>query len=285
MKKLHTLLALGLALGLAACNEQQTSVMQPAAKQTAAANSDTSKVLATVNGQPITENTVEVHLQQRNLRRPGDAGNQDRNLALQEVINLELMTQAAERSGIADRPDVSAQLRHTRRALLSSIAVQEYMSQNPASEEKTHALYDERFGTPSQEYKARHILLKTEEDARKMIAELDGGADFAELAKEHSTGPTGPRGGDLGWFSSSQMVAPFSEAVAQLENGSYTKEPVKTQFGWHVILREDSREATPPAYDDIKDQLQMVVQNQALQEYLDQLRQDAKIDIKDGAAE
>ncbi len=286
MKKLHTILALGLALGLTACNEQQTSVMQqPAAQQQGSASQDTSPVLATVNGTPITQQTLDFHLQQRNLRRPGDAANQDQNLVLQEIINLELMTQAAEKAGIDQRSEVATQLQHQRRAFLAGVAVQDYITHHPVSDEETQALYQQRFGTAEQEFKARHILLKTEEDAKNVIAELDKGGDFAELAKQHSTGPTGPSGGDLGWFSPSQMVQPFSEAVAKLEKGQYTKEPVQTQFGWHVILREDSREATPPAYDDIKDQLQMVVQNQNLQQYLQELRNTATLDVKEVAAE
>ena len=286
MKKLHIVLTLGLALGLSACNEQQqTSVMQPATQQNATVSQDSSPVLATVNGTLITQQTLDFHMQQRNMRRPGDAANQDQNLVLQEVINLELMNQAAEKAGIDARPEIATQLQHQRRAFLAGVAVQDYITSHPVTDEETQALYQQRFGSADQEYKARHILLKSEEDASKVVAELDQGGDFAELAKQHSTGPTGPNGGDLGWFSPAQMVQPFSEAVAKLEKGQYTKAPVQTQFGWHVILLEDSRESTPPAYEDIKDQLQMVVQNQRLQQYLQELREAATVDVKETAAE
>ncbi|HFQ14546.1 MAG TPA: peptidylprolyl isomerase, partial [Gammaproteobacteria bacterium] len=105
-------------------------------------------------------------------------------------------------------------------------------------------------------------------------------AKFEELAKKKSTGPSAKDGGDLGWFSPSQMVPPFSQAVAQLKKGQYTKKPVKTRFGYHVIKLEDSRKRTPPKFEDIKPQLRMVMQNQRIQEYISNLRKKAKIDIK-----
>ncbi len=288
MKKTKLLLVACISLTLAACNnESSTSVVQTTAKpDTASAttdkgnSNDNSPVLATVNGKPISQQTLDFHMQQRNLRRPGNSQEEDQSKILEEIVSLELMQQAAVDQGIDKRPDIAMQLEHQRRAFLAGVAVQEFVANNPASEADTKAIYDERFGAAGKEYKARHILLKTEEEAKNIIGELDKGGDFAELAKEHSTGPTGPNGGDLGWFSPSQMVAPFSEAVAKLENGQYAKEPVKTQFGWHVISLEDSRDATPPAYDDVKDQLEMMVQNQKLQDYLQQMRSSANVQIK-----
>ena len=107
-----------------------------------------------------------------------------------------------------------------------------------------------------------------------MIKQLDEGADFATLAAEHSTGPTGPQGGDLGWFSPDQMVQPFSEAVAALEDGAHTAEPVQTQFGWHVILREDSRANQPPPLESVHDAIKQRVEQLKFQAYLETLRAD-----------
>ena len=127
--------------------------------------------------------------------------------------------------------------------------------------------------------RARHILVKTEPEAKEIIAELDKGADFATLAKDQSTGPSAAQGGDLGWFSANQMVAPFSEAVIALENGKYTSEPVKTQFGWHVIIREDSRDQTPPSFESVKEQMRPAVQREKIQQYIDGLRKTAKVEV------
>ncbi len=276
MKKLHTVLALTMALGLAACNEQPASVMPPDASTASA--TDASPVLATVNGVPVTQNILNFHKQQRNARRPGEPI-EDEQL-LQEIINLELMHQEAQKSGIDSRPEIAIQLAHQRRGFLASVAVQQYAANNPVTEDAIRALYDEHFGTADQEFKARHILVETEDQAREIISALDGGGDFAALAKEHSTDPMGANGGDLGWFAPGQMVKPFAEAAAQLETGQYSKDPVQTQFGWHVILLEDRRETTPPAYEEMREQLRMMAQNQQLQQYLEKMQADAIIEMK-----
>ena len=282
MKKLHTALALTLTLGLIACNDQPASVIPPATPTAtpAAAAADTSPVLATVNGVPITQNTLNFHQQQRAMRRPGDAGNQDQNLILQEIINLELMQQEAQKSGIDRRPEIALQLAHQRRGFLASIAAQNHAMSHPLAEADLRALYEQHFGTADQEFKARHILVSSEEEARQIISALDGGGDFTALAKEHSTDPMAANGGDLGWFAPGQMVQPFAEAAAGLEPGKYSQEPVQTQFGWHVILLEDRREATPPSFEEMQDQLRMMAQNQQLQQYLQQLQDEASIELK-----
>ena len=135
------------------------------------------------------------------------------------------------------------------------------------------ALYDEQIqSAPGQEFKARHILLETQGEAIDVIAQLEGGADFAELAKEKSTGPSGPSGGDLGWFPPDRMVAEFSQAVQELKDGEFSKVPVQTQFGWHVILREESRESVPPPFDSVRDVLKQQVEGQKLQDFIEGLR-------------
>ena len=138
-------------------------------------------------------------------------------------------------------------------------------------------MYDEQVKlAPPLDFKARHILVETQGEATDVIAQLDGGANFEELAKEKSTGPSGPNGGDLGWFSPNQMVAPFSNAVQQLEDGQYSPVPVQTQFGWHVILREDSRDSVPPTFDSVRDELQRQVQNEKFQAHLNTLRSEVQ---------
>ncbi|MFQ5643436.1 MAG: peptidylprolyl isomerase [Thiogranum sp.] len=276
--KLHYLgLALTLSGLLAACDQrpsssQNTQVATPAV----ATVNDTSPVLATVNGAPITEAVFELYQQQMQARAPGNPAAMNRDAILNEVINLELARQNGEKEGLGKDTRLQLQIEQQRRAVLASAAIQQYLSANPITDEELRKLYDERV-PKGNEYKARHILVDDEETARKLIAELDGGADFSELAKANSTGPSGKTGGELGWFSPKQMVAPFSEAAAKLEKGAYTKEPVKTQFGWHIIILDDSRTAAPPSFEQVKPQLQTFVQKQRVQQYITKLREGANI--------
>ena len=149
------------------------------------------------------------------------------------------------------------------------------------TDEQLKKEYDAKIATANvTEYKASHILLKSQKDAEAVIKELDGGAVFSDVAKAKSTGPTGPDGGDLGWFKASQMVPPFAQALTQLQKGTYTKTPVQTQFGWHVILLEDTRKATPPKFEDVKPQLANMMRGQQINNYIEKLRKNAKVQIK-----
>lgn len=190
-----------------------------------------------------------------------------------ELDDLRLMAKKAEEQGLADKPNVAAQVELQRLSVLTSALAGEYLKNNPVTDADVQAEYELRFSSAQgEQYKARHILVETQDDATAIIAQLDGGADFAELAKEKSTGPSGPNGGDLGWFTPESMVKPFSDAVVALENGAYTSAPVQTQFGWHVILREDSRVPEPPALDEVRDRLKPAAEQRKLQAYLDGLR-------------
>ena len=153
------------------------------------------------------------------------------------------------------------------------------------------AEYEKRQGElGGKEYKARHILVESEETARDLIARLDGGADFTELAKQNSIEPGADQsGGDLGWFSPAQMVPPFAAAVTSMQPGERSKEPVQTQFGWHVISVEDSRDVPPPSFDQVAPQIERFLTNQRIQDYINELRGKAEISQPgsdtDGAAE
>jgi peptidyl-prolyl cis-trans isomerase C len=226
----------------------------------------------------ITQSVVDVYITQRKARQPtSDAG--DRNAIIEELVSLELMRQEGLSKGLDSQPEITATLDQQQRTILAGAAINNFIQNNPVSDEQLRQLYDTQIGVPSTEYNARHILVETKEVAEQVIGLLDSGSDFAELAKEKSTGPTGKNGGSLGWFSSQQMVAPFSAAVATMEKGSYSKEPVQTQFGWHVILLEDSRESTPPPFEDVKDRLKMAVTNQQLQQHIQQVRESAQVEI------
>ena len=237
-------------------------------------------VIATVNGTPLTQSVLDVYSAQRASQGANqEAG--DHDAVLNELIALELMRQESVSKGLNAQPMVVAALDQQERTALAGAAIKDFMNNNPVSDEAAQELYNTQIGKPGNEYNARHILLENEEDARAVIELLDKGSDFSELAKEKSTGPSGSSGGKLGWFGAGQMVAPFSEAAAKLEKGEYTKEPVQTQFGWHVIILDDTRESTPPPFEDVMDRLKMLLANQQLQQHVEELKNSASIEIKE----
>ena len=235
-------------------------------------------VVATVNGAPIMKSVLDIYGAQRNAKQ-GEGEKVDDQEILNEVISLELMRQESVKKGLDTSPTVIATMDQQTRTLLAGVAIRDFVQNNPVTDEQVRAVYDKEIGNPGTEYKARHILVKTREEAEEIIHDLDKGGDFSALAKEKSTDTSASEGGDLGWFSTAQMVQPFADTVAGLKKGDYTEEPVQTQFGWHVILLEDTRESTPPAFDDIKDRLKVLVANQQLQQHIQQAREAAKIEI------
>ena len=240
-------------------------------------------VVATVNGSEITEEMLQIFAAQLS-RNPG-AQPVSRDDALDQLVNIELVTQDAEKHNIDKRPNVIKQLEWQRRSLLVGVSMREYLTTHPVTDAELKKLYDERMKNhDGKEYKASHILVDSEAEAKAIIAELDKGAAFAKLATDKSKDPSGKQnGGDLGWFSPDQMVKPFAEAVAKMKKGEMTKKPVQTQFGWHVIRMDDSRKVDPPSFESVKEQLQTQAQNQRVETYLEDLRKGAKIDIKKSA--
>jgi len=236
-------------------------------------------VVATVNNSPITQDVLDIYAAQRKAQ-PGNEQANTEEAILNELIALELMRQESIKKGLDSQPVVIATLNQTTRTTLAGAAIKDFMSSNPISDEAAKAVYDEQMGVAGKEYNARHILVADEETAKEVIKLLDGGSDFSELAKEKSTGPSGASGGKLGWFGAGQMVKPFSDAAAELEKGAYTKTPVQTQFGWHVIILDDVRDSTPPPFDDVKDRIKMLLANQQLQAYIESMKGTATIDIK-----
>ena len=236
-------------------------------------------VVATVNNSPITQDVLDVYAAQRKAQ-PGNEQANTEEAILNELIALELMRQESIKMGLDSQPVVIATLNQTTRTTLAGIAIKDFMSKNPVTDEAAKVAYDEQMGAAGKEYNARHILVADEDTAKEVIKLLDSGSDFSELAKEKSTGPSGASGGKLGWFGAGQMVKPFSDAAAALEKGAYTKAPVQTQFGWHVIILDDVRESTPPPFEDVKDRIKMLLANQQLQAYVESMKDTATIDIK-----
>ena len=221
----------------------------------------------------IDPNIFKIYLESR-IQQPASQATAEQSEAIRnELTDLYLLSNTPRAAELKEGQDLKARLELQERALVAQAVVADFLASNPATDEEMQALYDEQVKlAPPTEFKARHILVQTQGEAAEIIAQLDGGADFAELAMEKSTGPSGPSGGDLGWFPPERMVAEFSQAVQALEDGAYSKTPVQTQFGWHVILREESREAAPPPFDSVRDALKQNVEGQKLQSYLESLR-------------
>ena len=230
--------------------------------------------LLTVNGTPVTRTMYSLYFQDR-MRGVPDAKNSPemQMSVLNELANILIVAQDAEKSGLQNREDIAASLDLLKAKLLTQVAIQEHANQHKPTDEEIQQIYDTEYaGQSNTEYKARHILVKEEEEAKSLITKLDEGGDFAELAKEHSTGPTGKNGGDLGWFDAAQMVKPFSDALKGMEKGKYSSAPVQTQFGWHVILLEDSRQSPAPSLDSVRGKIMTSLQQKSLAEYMQGLR-------------
>ena len=168
---------------------------------------------------------------------------------------------------------VPSQMDLQRRSILAQAVAAEILANIDVTEEEVLEEYGVQIEmAPTLQFKASHILVETQSEAVDLIGQLNEGGDFQALAREHSTGPSGPNGGDLGWFSPNQMVEPFSLAVQKMEDGGYSSEPVQTQFGWHVILREESRETEPPTFESAKDNIMAAIQQRKFQAELEILR-------------
>ncbi len=240
-------------------------------------------VVATVNGQPITESDLTIaasELDPQMARLPDD---QKRAAALSAMIELNLMAAEGTAKGLDKDPDFQKRLALLEKRALHSEVVDKEVTAG-ITDQEVRARYDQEVANtpPTNEVHARHILVKTKEEAEAVIKELDAGKKFEDIANEKTTDPSGKgSGGDLGYFGAGQMVPEFEKAAFALEPGQYTKEPVQTQFGWHVIKVEDKRAKQPPAFDQVKDQIKNVVIREKYFALAKQLRDAAKIDIAD----
>ena len=231
------------------------------------------EAVSTINGVEIERSVFEFYLESR-LQKPAlQVTATERELVMQELNDIYALTTQKRATELSRDPRFQAQVELQYRAALAQAVANDWLDNNPATEEEIQKAYEAQTSLgPTMQFKARHILVETQSAATSLIAELDNGAVFEELAKSNSIGPSGPSGGDLGWFSPSDMVAPFSDAVAALGDGEYTKSPVQTQFGWHVILREESRKSEAPPLDSVRDTLKGSVEQSNFQRYLEKLR-------------
>lgn len=267
------LAAAGSLLTLSACNAGDTG-----GDKAAAAGND--KPAVTVNGTPISQARIDIIVNAQIAR-----GQQDtpelRKAIKDELIKQTLLSQEAIKKGLDKKPDVVTQIELSRQSVLVNAYFQNYLAANPVSEEALKAEYEKiKAQMGDKEYKARHILVKTETEANNIIATLKKDPKkFGKLAAEKSLDPGSKgNGGDLGWFGLSSMVKPFADAVAKLEKGKYTMTPVQSQFGWHVILLDDSRPLQTPPFEQVKGNLTQRLQQQQIEKAVAELRGKAKIE-------
>jgi peptidyl-prolyl cis-trans isomerase C len=263
-----------IAMNLYAEDSQPAATATPTAAAPAATASVT---VATVNGQAITQATLDTVMEM--IRSSGQGDKVAAKDILDDLIITELARQEANKSSLADRADIKAKVKDFTDKLVLNAWTQDKAASFKITDADLKAAYDKQIaGDNKYEYKARHILMKTKEEAESVIKELDKGANFADLAKKSSDGPSAATGGDLGWFKPSSMVKPFADAVAKMEPGTISKEPVQTEFGWHVIKLEERRDVKPPAFDTVKPQLQRQLEQEKMLAYMQELR--AKADVK-----
>lgn len=246
---------------------------------TAPAQADGNKVLATVDGKKITEADVKDAMEAVGAGIAQIPEAQRQEVLTKVLIDTHLLANAARAAGLADTDEFKKRVEWMTMRALREVYINEKIN-SALTDEAVKAKYDEltKGIKPEKEVRARHILLKTEDEAKAVITELNGGADFVELAKKKSTGPSGPRGGDLGFFGKGRMVPEFDKAVFELKPGEVSKAPVKTQFGWHVIKVEETRDKPLPAFEQVKDQVRTAMQGEQLQKALEDLRSKAKIE-------
>lgn len=243
-------------------------------------------VIATVGGIELYESELAYAMSDLDPQFGQLPPEQRRVAALSALIDIKLLSQRAEEAGLGDSEVFQKRIDFLRDRALHNAYFQEEILAS-ISEEDVRARYDaEIAATPAaEEINARHILVESQEEATALIEELDGGADFAALAEEHSSDGSSSNGGDLGYFQRGQMVGPFEEAAFSLEPGSYTEEPVESQFGWHIIKVEDRRDAEPPAFEQVSDQVRQVVLRERYLEELTSARGDSTVEINDPALE
>ncbi|WP_211097893.1 peptidylprolyl isomerase [Ahrensia sp. 13_GOM-1096m] len=242
------------------------------------------KIIGTLGGEPIMQSDLALTVSEMGEQLGQVPAEQQQFAALMALIDIKLLASKARADGLDQDDEFKKRAKFLEERTLHNILFRKDVIDGIADEE-VRARYDKEVAaTPSEnEVNAAHILVETEEAAKEIIKALDDGADFTDLAKEKSTGPSGPQGGDLGYFTKGRMVPEFEEVAFALDAGGYTKEPVKTQFGYHVILVKDIRPVQPPAFEQVQPQIRATLLREKYFNYIKGLRDTAEINIEDEA--
>ncbi|MGB4467745.1 MAG: peptidylprolyl isomerase [Azovibrio sp.] len=236
-----------------------------------------SKVFATVNGQAIPQYVADAFINEQKAQGTKDDP-QFRTAVKEELVRRELLVNEARKKGLDKKADIMGQMEIARQAILIRAFIADYIKNNPVSDaqlKKDYETFKSQLG--NTEYKARHILVEKEDDAKAIIAKLEKGEKFADLAKQSKDPGSKDKGGELGWSIPNSFVKPFADALVKLEKGKYSKEPVKSDFGYHVILLEDTRNLTPPTFEQLKPQLTQRANQQKVEQLIEELRSKARI--------
>lgn len=234
-------------------------------------------VAATVNGAAIPEERVSALLAQQTARGVPDSP-ELRAQVVNFLVGRELLAQEAKAKGLDKAPEVLAELEMAKQQIMISAYLQQFVKANPVSDAAVKAEYDRLTTSAVQkEYRASHILVETEQEAKDIIAKLDKGEKFESLAGQSKDPGSKEKGGDLGWNGPANFVKPFSDAMVALNKGSYTTVPVRSQFGYHVIRVEDVRDVPPPPLEEVKGQIQQAMVGRMVEAHVGELRKKAKV--------
>jgi peptidyl-prolyl cis-trans isomerase C len=267
------------AFGVAACSKGQQSMVPKVDDKPVPVP------VATVNGNNISRAEFDFYVKQLTQGKgPVELTPDQKNQVLDQLIDMQLLAAQGVKDGVENDPEVAARLHVARLRLLADAEEQNFVKGKEPTDAELHAEYDAQVASLDKtEYHARHILVAAKDKAlaEDIIKKLDKGAKFEDLAKQYSI-DTGSKakGGDLDWFAAGRMVKPFSDALKGLKKGEITQQPVETQFGWHIIQLEDTRDAPPPPFDQVKEQVKKIVLQKRLQAYLDGLKKTATIEKK-----
>ena len=237
--------------------------------------------IALVNGKPVTKARLDALIGQ--AQRGGQQITPEiQQQARDQVVLREIFAQEAEKAGIAASADFRVQMELARQSLLIRELFETHRKKNAVTDEAAKVEYDKfKAQASGVEYKARHILVEKEDEAKALVAQIKAGAKFDELAKKHSKDPgSGANGGELDFAKPDSYVPEFGGAMAKLKKGEMTETPVKTQFGFHIIRLDDTREATFPSFDEVKAQIKQRLEQVVMQSYQEELRKKAKTDYK-----
>jgi len=251
----------------------------------APASSTSDPVIARVNGVDIKQSDLALAEEDVGADMQAASPEAKREHLISYLADIIMVTQAADKKNLADSPDFKRRLAFLRSKLLMGYELQQE-AKTALTDEALKQTYDEAVKSMSgqEEVHARHILVEGEDEAKAILEQLKGGADFAKLAKEKSKDPGAAEGGDLGYFTKDQMVPEFADVAFKMYPGQLSN-PVKTQFGWHVIKVEDKRIKQPPEFEKVKDQIEAYLARKAQSDFITKLRQSAKVERFDNAAE
>jgi peptidyl-prolyl cis-trans isomerase C len=272
--KVTRFLALGVVVALVACSKKDE-----AAKPAEAATPATPP-LVTVNGEAVSQRLFDDYVRAVAGDQAGSLTPEQREQIKENLVRTVILAQQAEKDGVTKEPEVASRLELQRLNTLQQAMAARFLKDRVPTEAELRAEFDSQLAsTPLVEYQARHILVDGEDVALKAIQLLEKGEKFDALARRLSTDKqTAAKGGDLGWFSPSDAGKPFADALALLKKGEFTKQPIRTPGGWHVVQLLNTRDRAPPAFDDVKQQVQQIVLAKKFKTYADDIAKTSKID-------